>query len=161
MAVPSLRGNRRQAAGQKIHTPDAEALANYPNLQERNGVNSMKSLAELQAIREKNKNVVGLRQEGEDIRVTVGMATCGIAAGARTVMNAFVEEAGKRGMGAVKVSMTGCAGMCRLEPIVEVRMPGQAKVTYVHMTPEKAARVVEEHLQNGKAVAEYTIENAE
>ena len=87
----------------------------------------------------------------------VGMATCGIAAGARPVMLAFMDEINKRGLLNVTVAQTGCIGMCRLEPIVEITAPGQEKVTYVHMTPEKVARVVAEHVVNGTPVAEYTI----
>ena len=119
----------------------------------------MKSLAELQAIREKTLNRINLRkeEEGETTRVVIGMATCGIAAGARPVMLAFMDEISKRGLQHVTVSQTGCIGMCRLEPMVDVIVPGQEKVTYVHMTPEKVGRVVAEHIVNGRPVEEYTI----
>ena len=119
----------------------------------------MKSLAELQAIREKTLNRINLRKEEESdvTRVVIGMATCGIAAGARPVMLAFMDEINKRGLNHVTVSQTGCIGMCRLEPMVDVIMPGQEKVTYVHMTPEKVGRVVAEHIVNGRPVEEYTI----
>ena len=118
----------------------------------------MKTLAELEAIRKQMLDKVTLRKEYEEgIRVVVGMATCGIAAGARPVMNAFMEEAAKRSLGHVTVSQTGCIGMCRLEPIVEVYEPGKEKVTYVKMTPDKVAKVVAEHIVNGKPVVEYTI----
>lgn len=118
----------------------------------------MKSLAELQAIRDKALNQVNLRKEREDgIRVVVGMATCGIAAGARPVLNAFLQEIEKRNLANATVTQTGCIGMCRLEPIVEVYMPGKEKVTYVKMTEDKVARVVAEHLINGNPVAEYTV----
>lgn len=119
----------------------------------------MKSLAELEAIRQKTLNRINLRKEDEDqnIRVVVGMATCGIAAGARPVMLAFMKEIEKRGMRNVTVSQTGCIGMCRLEPMVDVYMPGQEKVTYVHMKPEMVGRIVAEHIVNGRPVEEYTI----
>ena len=119
----------------------------------------MKSLAELQAIREKTLNRINLRKEdeAEATRVVIGMATCGIAAGARPVMLSFMDEISKRGLNHVTVSQTGCIGMCRLEPMVDVIVPGQEKVTYVHMTPEKVARVVAEHIVNGRPVEEYTI----
>ena len=118
----------------------------------------MKSLAELQAIRDKARAQVGLRSEsGASVRVQVGMATCGIAAGARPVLNAFVEEVAKRGLQDVMVTQTGCIGICQYEPVVEVVTPGQEKVTYVKMTPEKAVRVVNDHLVNGNVVSEYTI----
>ena len=84
----------------------------------------MKSLAELQAIRDKMRQQIDLRDSGDDrIRVVVGMATCGIAAGARPVLNAFLEEVAKRELKNVTVSQTGCIGVCRLEPIVEVYVP--------------------------------------
>ena len=123
----------------------------------------MKSLAELQAIREKTLGRINLRKEDESevVRVVIGMATCGIAAGARPVMLAFMDEINKRGLNHVTVSQTGCIGMCRLEPMVDVIQPGKEKVTYVHMTPEKVARVVAEHIVNGRPVEEYTIGAAE
>ena len=91
------------------------------------------------------------------VRVVVGMATCGIAAGARPVMNRFVEEIAKRNLAHVTVSQTGCIGMCQYEPIVEIMEPGKEKVTYVKMTEEKASRVVVEHIVNGNPVTEYTV----
>ncbi len=122
----------------------------------------MKSLAELQAIREKTKNEINMRKDDADgIRIVVGMATCGIAAGARPVMNALVEEVGKRQLQHVTVTQTGCIGMCRLEPIVEVYAPGKEKVTYVKMTAEKAAKVINDHIVNGNVCKEYTIGSAE
>ncbi len=121
----------------------------------------MKSLAELAAIREKMKDKVVLREGTNDMRVVVGMATCGIAAGARPVLNTFVEEVNKAGLaGIVTVTQTGCIGVCQYEPIVEVFEAGKEKVTYVKMTPEKAQRVVAEHLKGGKVITEYTIGNA-
>jgi len=121
-----------------------------------------KSFADLMAIRNRTLNQVNLRVDREDgIRVVIGMATCGIAAGARPVLKAFTDEISKRELQGVTVAQTGCIGMCRLEPIVEVTLPGEEKVTYVHMTPEKAARVVAEHIVNKKPVTEYTIGAAE
>lgn len=122
----------------------------------------MKSLADLEAIRNKTVGKVGLRKEGADeTRIVVGMATCGIAAGARPVMQAFVEELQKRNISSAFVTQTGCIGVCRLEPVVEVYVPGQEKVTYVKMTAEKAAKIVSDHIVNGKVVDEYTIGKAE
>ena len=118
----------------------------------------MKSLAELQAIKDRMKDKVVLREGARDIRVVVGMATCGIAAGARPVLNAIVEAVNEGGLAqTVTVSQTGCVGLCQYEPIVEVYEPGKEKVTYVLMTAEKAAKVVNEHLANGKPVVEYTV----
>jgi len=117
----------------------------------------MKSLAELEAIRKKTINDVTMRKDDHSLRVVVGMATCGISAGARPVMSAFVEEIGKRNLEHVTVTQTGCVGMCRFEPMVEIHTPEGEKITYVNMTPEKAKKVVAEHLVNGQVVTEYTI----
>ncbi len=117
----------------------------------------MKSIAELEAIRNKTLDEIKMRKNKDGIRIVVGMATCGIAAGARPVMNAFVEELGKRQLRDVSVTMTGCIGVCRLEPIVEVYDAEGNKVTYVRMTAEKAARVVTEHIVNGRVCADLTI----
>lgn len=117
----------------------------------------MKSLQELEAIRQKVASNVTMRKDDHAVRIVVGMATCGIAAGARPVMNAFVEEIGKRNLEHVSVVQTGCIGMCRLEPIVEVLVPGEEKVTYVKVSPEKVAKIVAEHIVNGRPVKEYTV----
>jgi len=122
----------------------------------------MKSLEELRAIKEKMKASVNNRNEKDDkVRIVVGMATCGIAAGARPVMTAFLDEIAKRGLENVAVTQTGCIGMCKLEPLVEVFLPGEEKVTYVKMTPEKAVRVVNDHVVNKNVVTEFTIGSAE
>ena len=118
----------------------------------------MKSLAELQAIRNRMIDQVNMRKDDNiDTRVVVGMATCGIAAGARPVMLEFVEDLKRRGLENVTVAQTGCIGVCRLEPMVEVYVKGQEKVTYVKMTADKVARVVNDHIVNGRPVEEYTI----
>ena len=120
----------------------------------------MKSLAELQAIKDKMKNKIVLREGTGDVRVVVGMATCGIAAGARPVLSAFVEAVNEAGLNEkVTVSQTGCVGYCQLEPIVEIHEAGKDKVTYIHMTADKAREVVEKHLKGGKVVNEYTLSN--
>lgn len=119
----------------------------------------MKTLEELQAIREKMQSKIMTRDvvSGDDIRVVVGMATCGIAAGARETLNAFTEEISKRNLKNVKVVQTGCIGMCRLEPIVEIFSPDGKKVTYVHVKADKVPKIVAEHLVNGNVVKEYLI----
>lgn len=118
----------------------------------------MKTLAELEAIRDRMRSRIDLREADENaVRVAVGMATCGIAAGARPVLNKFVEEIAKRGLKNVTVTQTGCIGICQLEPVVEIFAPGKEKVTYIKMTPEKAVRVIVDHLVNGNIVTEYTI----
>ena len=121
----------------------------------------MKSLAELQAIKEKMKSKIVLREGAGEVRVVVGMATCGIAAGARPVLNAFVEEVNNAELyDKVTVSQTGCIGFCQLEPIVEVFEAGKDKVTYIKMTPDKVKEVVEKHLKGGNVVTEYTVAGA-
>ena len=118
----------------------------------------MKSLTELAAIRDKMKQTVNTREAAHDnTRVVVGMATCGIAAGARPVLNAFVEQVAKRELSDVMVTQTGCIGICQYEPVVEVYRPNEEKVTYVKMTADKVSRVVSEHLIGGVPVTEYTI----
>ena len=119
----------------------------------------MKSLAELKAIRDRAKAQLDLRKENPNAaRVLVGMATCGIAAGARPVLNAFTEEIAKRGLTKdVTVTQTGCIGICQYEPVVEIEIPGEEKVTYVKVAPEMVARIVNDHLVNHNVVTEYTI----
>lgn len=118
----------------------------------------MKSLEELKAIRDKARANVNVRGDNsDDIRIVVGMATCGIAAGARPVLNAFTEEIARRGLENVVVTQTGCIGVCQFEPVVEVYVPGKEKVTYVKMTPDKVPSIVTEHIVNGRVVEENTI----
>ncbi len=118
----------------------------------------MKTIEELMAIKQKTLEKMTVREDQSGFtRVVVGMATCGIAAGARPVMNAFVDEIEKRHLQNVTVSQTGCIGMCQFEPIVEVFEPGKEKVTYVLMNEEKARKVVVDHLVNGVPVKEYTV----
>lgn len=118
----------------------------------------MKSLEELRAIKEQMRTKIGIRNdENAKKRIVVGMATCGIAAGARPVLNAISEELGKRGISDVAVSQTGCIGICQYEPIVEVFDENGEKTTYVKMSPEKAVRVVNDHIVNGNVVMEFTI----
>ena len=121
----------------------------------------MKSLEELKAIRDRMQNKVIIREGGAEKRIVVGMATCGIAAGARPVLNTFVEEIAKRNLtGTVEVGQTGCIGMCRFEPIVEV-FEGDQRVTYIFVDPAKAKEIVEKHIVGGQPIVEYTIGAAE
>ena len=120
----------------------------------------MKTLAELAQIREKMKDKVGIREGVNGIRIVVGMATCGIAAGARPVLNTLVEEVAKEDLSSkATVTQTGCIGICQYEPVVEVFEAGKEKVTYVKITPDMAKRIVAEHIKGGKIVTEYTIGN--
>lgn len=118
----------------------------------------MKSLEELKAIRDRMQGQVGLRSEDENVtRIVVGMATCGIAAGARPVLMAFSDAIQEKGLQNIMVTQTGCIGLCMHEPIVEITAPGKDKVTYVHMDAEKAKEVIEQHLVRGTIVEKYTI----
>ena len=120
----------------------------------------MKALAELKAIRERMQGQVGMRSEDDSqIRVVVGMATCGIASGARPVLKTLADAVQEKKLSNVMVTQTGCIGLCKYEPIVEVMEPGKDKVTYVKMTPEKALEVVDRHLIRGQVVTEYTLGN--
>lgn len=117
----------------------------------------MKTLKDLEEIRKRTLDTINLRKDQSGTRIVVGMATCGIAAGARPVLLSIMEEVEKNELSDVIVAQTGCIGMCRLEPIVEVYRPGEEKVTYVKMNPSKAKRVINEHVMQGKVVHEYTI----
>ena len=113
-------------------------------------MNCMESLARLQ-------EQMRTTYEPDHIRVVVGMATCGVAAGAKPVFAALEQAVKEQGLTNVSVVKTGCIGVCRLEPLVEVYLPGQEKVTYVKMTPDKVPAIVERHLKGGAPVEEYTI----
>lgn len=122
----------------------------------------MKSIAELNAIKAKMQAQINNRDsidENSNIRVVVGMATCGIAAGARPVLNAFLDEVARRNLKNVRVTQAGCLGMCKLEPMVEVYVPGKEKVTYVLVTEEAARQIVNEHIVNGNPIMKYVIGN--
>lgn len=118
----------------------------------------MKSLAELKAIRDKMQGQVNMRGEDNNhIRVVVGMATCGIASGARPVLTTLAEKVQQKQLNNVIVTQTGCIGLCQYEPIVEVYEPGKEKITYIKMTPEKAEEVIEQHLIRGRVLTKYTL----
>lgn len=123
----------------------------------------MKTLQELEAIRQRTLERISLRKEDKEeaVRVVIGMATCGIAAGARPVLTTFMEEIDRRHLRNVTVAQTGCIGMCRLEPMVDVYTPDGQKVTYVLVNPEKVRMIVADHIVNGHPVTEYTIGAAE
>lgn len=122
----------------------------------------MKSLEELKAIREKMQGQVGLRSENDtQTRVVVGMATCGIASGARPVLTAFSDAVQTKKLDNVAVIQTGCIGLCQYEPIVEIMEPGKDKVTYIKMSPEKVMEIVDQHLIRGNVVTKYTIGEGE
>ena len=123
----------------------------------------MKTIADIQAIREKMKSQIVVRDKdtSNDIRIIVGMATCGISAGARPVFNTLMDEVANRQLSNVKVVRTGCLGMCTLEPIVEVLEPGKDKVTYCCVTPAKAKEIIDKHIVGGNICTQYLINNEE
>ena len=120
----------------------------------------MKSLAELKAIRDRMQSQINIREDDPDhVRVVVGLATCGIASGARPVLNRLAELVQEKKLDKVTVTQTGCIGLCQYEPIVEVFEPGKEKVTYVKMTPDKADEIAEQHLVRGIVLKKYTLDS--
>ena len=122
----------------------------------------MKSIADIMNIRDKMQSEIILRDNKDDskeIRIVVGMATCGISAGARPVYNTLIDEVAKRQLKDVKVTRSGCLGMCKLEPIVEVFVPCQEKITYIHVDADKAKNIVANHIVNGNVCTDYLITN--
>ena len=121
----------------------------------------MKTIADIKAIRDKMQAqiVVRDREVTNETRIIVGMATCGISAGARPVFNTLMDEVANRQIKNVKVVRTGCLGMCRLEPIVEVLEPGKEKITYCRVTPAKAKEIIEKHIIGGDICTQYLITN--
>lgn len=117
----------------------------------------MKSLEDLERIRREAQERLAVREGRHDVRIVVGMGTCGIAAGAREVVSAFMDELAKRRLTNVSVTQTGCAGLCQYEPMVDVYMPGAPKVTYVYVNPDKARQIVAQHVVNGQVVTQWTL----
>lgn len=115
----------------------------------------MKSIEELNRIKEEALRKVNLRQEATQFRILVGMATCGIAAGARPVMRALMDALAKESL-PVSLQQTGCIGMCRYEPIVEVIDQQGEKTSYLHVTPEIALLILEKHIKQGEILSQYT-----
>ena len=118
----------------------------------------IRSRKDLEAIRERTRPLLEVERGA---RIVVGMGTCGLAAGARQVYEAMAEEIRRLGLEDVIQEPVGCVGICQFEPVVEVYQPGGVRTTYVHMTPDKVAKVVNDHIVNGQVVEEYTIGYAE
>ena len=116
----------------------------------------MKSLADLHALRDKLKADIKLRQSS-GTKIIVGMGTCGIAAGAREVMSAILQELNKRHLFDVQVQQTGCIGMSEKEVLVDVVRPGEARITYGKVTPEDVPKIIAEHVVNGHIVEELVV----
>ena len=132
----------------------------------------MKTIQNLEEIRKNTFDRVNQGMNRKNTRIVVGMSTCGIAAGAQEVYEAILDEINKLGLTNVIVAKTGCIGVCKLEPIVEVIRPGEEKVTYVNMSPFKGRRMVASHILTGvirdeyimhvikgKILNDYTLEN--
>ncbi|MCL6520529.1 MAG: (2Fe-2S) ferredoxin domain-containing protein [Armatimonadetes bacterium] len=121
----------------------------------------MKSLDELHRIREKAQQDLRIRDSKQRAKVIVAMGTCGIAAGAKSVLNAILDELDKRGIKDVLVVQAGCKGLCSQEPLVDVFRAGEPGVTYGYVTPERARTIVSQHLVNGNIVGEWVVTTTE
>ncbi len=119
-------------------------------------VPKIRNLEDLRKIKESATDLTAARSEGKT-RIIIGMGTCGIAAGARTVMDAVMAELNKRGLKDVSVETTGCIGMCQQEPLLDVIRSGQPRITYGKVTPEDVARIISDHVVNGKVVEDKVI----
>jgi NADP-reducing hydrogenase subunit HndB len=117
---------------------------------------AIKSLEDLRKIRDRVKQETSARHES-GTQVIVGMGTCGIAAGARAVMTAILDEIARRGLQNVSVLQTGCIGMCQKEPLVDIVRPGEPRVTYGNVKPEDVPRIINEHLVNGRIVTDLVV----
>ncbi|MBO4698031.1 (2Fe-2S) ferredoxin domain-containing protein [bacterium] len=116
---------------------------------------AVKSLADLKKMSSEFKNTVSLRENGDNvdslIQIKVAMATCGIASGAKEVMDFYLEELDKQGIKAV-VTQTGCMGYCYAEPTIEVKLPGKDPIVFGHVNVEKASEILEKYIKNGELV---------
>ena len=120
----------------------------------------IKSLDELKALRDKLKTDINVRSSGDvesNVRIVVGMATCGIAAGARPVFSAMVDEARQLDLEGVTFVQSGCMGACPSEPTVEVRFPGQEPILYGNVTPEAGREIIRRHVRHGELVQNLII----
>ncbi len=121
----------------------------------------MISLDELKKLRDEAAKNINLRNQKDGYRIVVGMATCGITAGARPILNGLVEEVNKRNLTNVTVTQVGCIGKCSLEPIVEVYDKVGHRITYCKVKPEDINKIIEEHIINNRIVNELLISNYE
>jgi (2Fe-2S) ferredoxin len=117
----------------------------------------VKTLEDLAKIRDKTREALAARKGDLTTKIVVGMGTCGVAAGAREVMSAILDELGKRNLTGIAVTQTGCVGLCDKEPLVEVSKPGRPRVTYGLVTSERARRIVAQHVVNDQIVGEWVI----
>lgn len=121
----------------------------------------MKSLEDLKRIREQAQAQIRLRTQEYNTKIIVGMGTCGIAAGARETLMAILDELAKRNIQDVVVTQTGCVGLCEYEPLVNVIKPGQPKITYMKVTPEKARQIIASHIVNDQVINEWVLSTEE
>jgi NADP-reducing hydrogenase subunit HndB len=120
----------------------------------------IKSIKDLEQIRDEAKDLINLRKDNESkTRIVVGMGTCGIAAGARQSMLAILDELKKRNIDDVIVTETGCIGLCKFEPLVDVIKPGEPKVTYINVDETKARQIVVKHIINNQIIDDWVIPN--
>lgn len=115
----------------------------------------MKTLADLREIREKAKRDMAQREQSARYRIVVAMGTCGIAAGARSVMSAILDELNKRNITDTVVTQTGCLGYCDQEPLVQIVQADKSTITYGKVTPEVARAIVSDHVVNNKIVTNH------
>jgi NADP-reducing hydrogenase subunit HndB len=120
----------------------------------------VKSLEELTKLREDAKKLTGLRERSEGIKIVIGMATCGIAAGARETLRVFLDELGNQNISDIAITQTGCLGHCDQEPLVELYIPGKDKVTYGKVNADRARQIVANHIVNGNVMNEWVIKNS-
>ncbi len=117
----------------------------------------MKSLDDLKKVREQALEQMRVREGNYSAKVVIAMGTCGIAAGAREVMTAVLDELEKRGITDVSVTQTGCKGLCEQEPTVDVIKTGEATVTYGYIDADKARQIVAQHVVNGNVVSDWVV----
>ena len=115
------------------------------------------TIQDLKKIKEKHRYTSTLREGKQRAKINIHMGTCGIAAGARSVLSALMDEIAKRDIQDVIITNSGCAGLCSREPMMTVELRGEAPVKYIDLTPEKALEIFEKHVLGGKIVKEYVL----
>jgi NADP-reducing hydrogenase subunit HndB len=116
------------------------------------------TLADLRKAREEGKKQMVKREEGKTTHIVIGMGTCGIAAGAKEVFDAFLDEIDAKGLSDVAVTQTGCMGLCHAEPTVEVFVPDMPPIIYGHVKADTAKRIVDEHVVERKILGDHVLD---
>jgi len=119
-------------------------------------VDSLKTIEDLKRLRDRVQSETRVRQESSK-QIIVGMGTCGIAAGAREVMSAILDEIAKRKLEDITVRQTGCIGMCEKEVLVDIVLPGQPRITYGRVTPADIPKIITQHVINGQLIKEMVV----